>query len=239
MEKRPTKDSSILNFFAKRAKLHDDVQAEIASATTTDASEVTGPDQAREGMGQELALPETGHEISPLPTPELELNARSVYDIGLFVGKCPTEIPEGTKYRLICNCWKPDANYKFPSTSQQGRNRSFVYRWINADTDPPPYPEFLPWLAYSEELGGALCKVCVLFAAEVGGKGKHQCLGTLVNKPYTDYKDAVANFRLHLNTQYHKDAALRAEHFCKVYSGQEEDIRNVICNRRKQTVEES
>ena len=50
-----------------------------------------------------------------------------------------------------------------------------------------------PWLAYSEHLEGALCKICVMFSNEHVDKGGHEHIGTLVTQAFTNYRKQVKN----------------------------------------------
>ena len=80
----------------------------------------------------------------------------------------------------------PDKNFKFPSvTDSSGRNRSFQWKWLTE----------YPGLVYSPELGGGLCKHCVLFSKDsLYGSGQ---LGILVSRPFNDFRKATETLRKH------------------------------------------
>ncbi|XP_025207736.1 zinc finger MYM-type protein 1-like [Melanaphis sacchari] len=55
---------------------------------------------------------------------------------------------------------------------------------------------------------GAMCTFCVLFARDFGGKGNHQQLGILVNKPFNNWKKAIETLSHHSTTQFHKNSVI-------------------------------
>lgn len=66
--------------------------------------------------------------------------------------------------------WVPHINYKYPCGK---RNMKFQHQWLS---------EF-QWLAYSDLSVVTLCKVCVIFAADLhAGKGVHDQLILFVKK---------------------------------------------------------
>ena len=73
-------------------------------------------------------------------------------DIGLFVTENQS-VDEVLRLEILHNCWTPPENYIYPAIIQGGRKRYFNGCWLVR----------FPWLAYSEYLLGAFCKICVLF----------------------------------------------------------------------------
>ncbi|GBM07005.1 hypothetical protein AVEN_63453-1 [Araneus ventricosus] len=70
------------------------------------------------------------------------------------------------------------------------------------------------WLAYTSiEDQGALCKYCVIFHQETGGKGNCQNLKNLVTKPFNRWKDAIETFINHSKCHYHLSNQLYADNF--------------------------
>ncbi|XP_060881484.1 52 kDa repressor of the inhibitor of the protein kinase-like [Metopolophium dirhodum] len=53
-----------------------------------------------------------------------------------------------------------------------------------------------------------MCTFCVLFARDFGGKGNHQQLGILVNKPFNNWKKAIETLSHHSTTQFHKNSVI-------------------------------
>lgn len=93
-----------------------------------------------------------------------------------------------------------------------------------------------------KEPQGALCKICLMFAAECAGKGSHQKLNLLVVKPLNKWKNAIADFDRHQKSQYHQHCTVLADNFMNVYSKNQTDIRsqldiaravNIAKNRKK------
>lgn len=89
------------------------------------------------------------------------------------------------------------------------------------------------WLAYSPSLDGAFCKVCFLFAPEVGGGRGHQRLGRLVLTKYDKWKDAVEDFSAHEATDYHKSCAAAADGFLSVVDNKQECVTSQLDLARK------
>lgn len=98
--------------------------------------------------------------------------------------------------------------YKFPAIVQSNKNRSFKIHWIN---------EF-PWLSYSHKFQGGLCRVCVLFGKDQGGRSQVQ-LGKLVEKPLSTYKKAKEDMKHHSDTEYHKRNVIASDNFIRIMKG--------------------
>ncbi|KAH9362108.1 hypothetical protein HPB48_002086 [Haemaphysalis longicornis] len=95
------------------------------------------------------------------------------------------------------------------------------------------------WLVYSENLQGALCKYCVVFADECAGKGEHQRLGCFVTKTFTNCKKAVDAFKSHAASSYHGKSTTLSESFLAVRSGSQHDIMTQLDQGLKKQVEEN
>ena len=77
-------------------------------------------------------------------------------DIGKYIG---VSVDDNTKLQLCKSAWKPPNGYPFPLHAT--RKIKFQMSWL----------EKFPWLVYSKEKEGPLCRPCVLFAQEFVGKG--------------------------------------------------------------------
>ena len=77
------------------------------------------------------------------------------------------------------NVFVPESNCDFPITK-----RHFCYNWLG----------LYPWPAYSPVRDGAYCLFCVLFCNKVVTRKKK-----LVHLPYSDWSDAQAQFKWHVN----------------------------------------
>jgi len=110
------------------------------------------------------------------------------------------------------------------------RNLKFQFNW---------FKRFF-WLAYIT-IGdqGAMCTFCVLFARDLGGKGNHQQLGMLVNKPFNNWKKAIESFSYHSATQFHKNSVIFGENFINTYTKIQPDIRQQLNSARALQISES
>ena len=77
------------------------------------------------------------------------------------------------------NVFVPESNCDFSITK-----RHFCYNWLG----------LYPWPAYSPVRDGAYCLFCVLFCNKVVTRKKK-----LVHLPYSDWSDAQAQFKWHVN----------------------------------------
>jgi len=78
----------------------------------------------------------------------------------------------------------------------------FQFRWF----------ERCPWLVYwTIDNGGAVCKYCVIFGQEFGGKGYYQKLSSLVNNIFNNWKHAIEVFSEHSEKYFDKTNVLRFE----------------------------
>lgn len=89
----------------------------------------------------------------------------------LFI-KNVTSMTNNERYEWLTNPWTPSPQFKFPLNLEGKKNKSFQATWLKQ----------YPWLVYSKELDGGLCKVCILFGRGEGGKSDGK-LGKLVLEP--------------------------------------------------------
>ena len=84
---------------------------------------------------------------------------------------------------------------------------------------------YQPWLCWSEELCGAFCKYCVIFAANRGaGNGDHVLTGALVSKPLKKFKDVKEVCAGHATKLFHMHAIAQADSFISIYEGKSNDV---------------
>lgn len=124
--------------------------------------------------------------------PQMDVNP---FDIRLFYQK--DKIPDAEKYSAFNNIWKPEPTFAFPVSMEAGKNRSFLYSWLQK----------FPWLAYSESLDGALCKICVFFGNANSSKNAGK-LDKLFKSSYTYWTGARYKFTTHEKSQIHQNALL-------------------------------
>ena len=120
-----------------------------------------------------------GDENSENGAPGTEASIkRFTWDIGRYLGMSLTDYQ---KYQLLKCRWKPGKNHVYPAVMEGKSKRRFRGDYLDL---------FQPWLCRSEELCGAFCKYCIIFAANRGaGNGDHVLPGALVSKPLKKFKD--------------------------------------------------
>ncbi|XP_060846349.1 uncharacterized protein LOC132926015 [Rhopalosiphum padi] len=112
--------------------------------------------------------------------------------------------------------------------NKKGHKRSFQIEWLNKHN----------WLAYSRNREGAFCKVCVLFGPKFGGIGG-QRLGVLKEIPMIKYKDALHDFKIHMEREYHKTAIVRSLEFIKCFKGKQKTIEIQLDDQLNETVKQN
>ena len=119
-------------------------------------------------------------------------------DIGGFCGESRS-LSDEKKLDLLCNHWKPNPSYVFPSNSY---GRKFQYKW---------FTEF-SWLAYSVIFEGAFCINCILFAADESSRNACK-LDQLYTSPFKAWSKGLQKFRDHdQKSPMHRTATVRAVH---------------------------
>ncbi|XP_060845757.1 52 kDa repressor of the inhibitor of the protein kinase-like [Rhopalosiphum padi] len=112
--------------------------------------------------------------------------------------------------------------------NKKGHKRSFQIELLNKQN----------WLAYSRNREGAFCKVCVLFGPKFGGIGG-QRLGVLKEIPMIKYKDALHDFKIHMEREYHKTAIVRSLEFIKCFKGKQKPIEIQLDDQLNETVKQN
>lgn len=160
--------------------------------------------------------------VEPTTTATDDVN---ILDLGKYLGAI-SNIDRETKLKLLTSPWVPGDNYGFPASGK--RNLKFQRQWLSR----------FKWLVYTN-MDGALCKYCVLFSKDTGGKGGHQKLKTLVKEPYKNWKDALEVFKIHENHAYHKECMISGTDFLRVSKDTHRDIRNILDSTRQKLVQEN
>lgn len=147
------------------------------------------------------------------------------FDIGQFVNVNTTLMEDKLKHKLLKEPWIPEEGFTFPVSEK--RNLKFQRSWFKK----------FPWLTYTQCNGeGALCKLCVLFRAEYGGKGHNQKLLSFVSSPFTNWKKAIEKFTEHAQNKYHLENVVKADNFLGVYTKDIPDIRNTLDASRQKSI---
>jgi hypothetical protein len=241
------RQSSIQAFFVKKKRVSSEIEEQTSfeitpspstcATSTGSATEINEQTSFEPTPSSSNCTTSTGSVVEIKDhTGEIEHNlnesnhtllVHNIKDIGHYCSSTSFSLPNEEKISIIENCWKPQRSYEFPKVEN---NRSFQYKWL----------EDFKWLAYSEAKEGALCKYCVFFSHNTGGKGNHQSLGVLVSNPLTTkLKKARQVFMQHENKQYHKTAMLMAEDVKSLVHGKTESVINSINMQRKMNVQEN
>lgn len=93
-------------------------------------------------------------------------------------------------------------------------------------------------MSYSARDNGAYCKICVLFATSGAGVNSQE-LGTLVKKPFSNWKKAIETFNRHAALKYHMDCVISAENFIRVFNNPVLSVDNQIDQMRLQQIQEN
>ncbi|XP_071835292.1 52 kDa repressor of the inhibitor of the protein kinase-like [Apostichopus japonicus] len=146
----------------------------------------------------------------------------SMYDVSQCVGK---RINDDSKYKLIKDRIPP-ASYIFPckeypdKAKKSGvRKRSCQHKWFTQ----------FEYITYSLKESGLYCLACVLFPVENRTSCRAQFL---INKSYTNWKDALADLKKHSVCEYHKTSAALMESFVRTTQNEASRV-DLMLNARK------
>jgi len=120
----------------------------------------------------------------------------------------------------------PPLSYKFPVSDK--RRISFQCHLM----------EQYSWFVFSDAAKGALCKACVLFGRNHGGRGRQE-LRSLVAIPFINWKKAKQIFDNHSKADYHLFSVEKAQGFMTVMTGKTTDIITSINSENKKQAEEN
>jgi hypothetical protein len=93
------------------------------------------------------------------------------------------------------------------------------------------------WLVFSDVAKGALCKVCVLFGRNHGGRGGQELRSLVV--PFINWKEAKQVFDSYSKADYHMLSVGKAQGFMTVMTGKTTDIITSISSENKKQAEEN
>ncbi|XP_060865976.1 52 kDa repressor of the inhibitor of the protein kinase-like [Metopolophium dirhodum] len=159
---------SVLNFFEKKKKSESRTTLQINQPSSLFVSDPTDP--------------EASSPSEKVSSVEGEQELLFENDVGIYLGNPPTDNEK--KFKVFQNPWMPPLSYKFPVSDK--RRLSFQRHWM----------EQYSWLVFSDVAKGALCKVCVLFGRNHGGRGGQE-LRSLVAIPFINWKKAKQIFDSH------------------------------------------
>lgn len=210
--------TSIFSFIGNKKNKSADVHESKLSESSSNPSSPS----CSSGLNVEnVDLPKLSETVLGLP---LEISESNSLDVGNFINVVPVD--DYLKLEVLTNCWTPSESYIFPVS--ENRHLSFQRNWLN----------LYQWLAYSEKVQGALCRICVLFSQRVGGKGR-QDLGSLVVRPFCNWKKAKETFELHQKKDYHINATLKAENFKSVVKGTTSDVASMLDSVRERQAKDN
>lgn len=113
-------------------------------------------------------------------------------------------------------------SFKFPLNLEGKKNRLFQATWLKQ----------YPWLVFSKELDGGLCKVFILFVRGEGGKSDGK-LGKLVLEPLKTYKKATEILK------HHNDNMTASKQFSLIMEGVRDDIVSLLNTAQNAAMEEN
>ena len=144
------------------------------------------------------------------------------------------DISDDTKYTLINN-WHPPKGFKFPA--RQSKDKHKASGVINRYCKEEWFTQF-DFISYSVAQDGIYCNNCLLFHDEslIPRKEKPDIM---VKKPYTNWKKAREDLRIHSVTETHILSTARKTAFMKTYMKPDERIDNIMSKHVKDTVQKN
>ena len=218
MEKRKSTHKDISTFFSKKSKntVHDDTSV----PSTSDSSEI---DKGNSQGPTNVPVDEPG---SFNVQEHIKIHENPNYDdVGLFNRSKLTNLD---KIEILEHHFRPDRNYTFPLRQFKKQSRKFQFNWLK---------DFW-WLVYSKCMDGGYCLPCFLFASKPDGRGCQ--FGTLIEKPFTDFKKGSGKdsvFINHEKNSFHKDAIVIYEDRKYRYENPDERIDNILDKKNQEHYE--
>lgn len=136
----------------------------------------------------------------------------SILDVGNYIEK--KDIDDCLKYKILLNPWQPQKNYDFKNDGV-GTKRTFRPDWLS----------LYPWLVYSKAVKGPLCKFCVLFRPRITHGSHH---GAFINRPFTNFKKFHECAKMHMNSEWHKDAIEKSNNFISVVTNKTKSVEELV-----------
>ena len=144
------------------------------------------------------------------------------------------DISDDTKYALINN-QHPPKGFKFPA--RQSKDKCKASAVINRYCKEEWFTQF-DFISYSVAQDGIYCNNCLLFPVEnpIPHKEKPELI---VKKPYTNWKKAREDLKIHSVTETHVLSAAKKTAFMKTYMKPDECIDNIMSKHVKDTVQKN
>ena len=144
--------------------------------------------------------------------PNLISESVSINDFSLFVEA--SSLTNNQKLTALENHFTPHKLYKFPTSIEYGKKRSFNPSWLSS----------YKWLVYSPAKNGAYCKYCALFGSTLNIKSGMKA-DKLVTTPLTFWTTASSRLKDHCSKSgMHKNVMVIAEEFLKVMKSKQMPI---------------
>ncbi|XP_049782496.1 zinc finger MYM-type protein 1-like [Schistocerca cancellata] len=132
----------------------------------------------------------------------------SIPDVGNYIEK--KDIDNCLKYKILLNPWQPEKSYNFKNDINSTK-RTFRPDWLS----------LYPWLVYSKAVKCALCKFCVLFRPRITHGSHH---GAFISRPFTNFKKFHECVKMHMNSEWHKDAIEKSNNFISVVTNKTKSV---------------
>ena len=164
-------------------------------------------------MLKKIGIPLNKGSVASLIEPQAQ--QCSVVDISRFVGTA-TVPDDDTKYKLIKER-VPSNGFKFPAKVYKDKRKlsGIMHRYCQRECF-----DIFKFISYSRLQDGLYCFCCVLFPTP----SPHGQPSLLVKQPYSNWKDAKSDLKIHGVCWYHKDAEARMDAFVSTMVNPEKRI---------------
>lgn len=208
-------------FIVKKKRLNNDFSPQVELNNETSSASLQEPTQV-----EVMSLPSS----SPSKQKQVSVKNLCSLDIGSHIGKM-SQLSDHTKYQLFTKHWKPNKDYKFPTSSHIKRGRE-EQRRVNIG-----HFEKHPWLVFSEAQEGLFCKYCAVFCHKKMVGGQHTVpVKKFVSEPlkkYAKLSGKDGDLESHASTAYHKEAENDAKSFITMFENPNLEIVNLLNENRK------
>lgn len=140
-----------------------------------------------------------------------------------------TIINNDDKYRLIKDR-RPPASFTFPTKDYPDkkkksgvRKRSCQHKWFSQ----------FDFISYSTKENGLYCLACLLFAVENTTSGRAKLL---IEKPYKNWKDSIADLKKHSVCDYHMTSATKMKYFVSTTENDAGRIDLLMNNKKREQI---
>ena len=144
------------------------------------------------------------------------------------------DISDDTKYALINNR-QPPKGFNFPARQSKDKHKpsGVVNRYCKEEW----FTQF-DFISYSVAKDGIYCNNCLLFHIE-NPKPHKEKPDIMVKKPYTNWKKAKEDLKIHSVTKAHVLSTVKKTAFMKTYMKPDERIDNIMSKHVKVTVQKN